>query len=502
MAVYCTGAAPSGNVHDLTYGFGADNANNGNVASWAAAGAQTFSRSFTYDRLNRISTMSGTGGGCTGLSWGYDAWGNRNNQGQTGGTCFTFNNAADTQNHLIGSPFVYDAAGNLTNDGNHTYTYDAENRISQVDAGQTASYVYDVEGRRAEKTSGVDWRDYIHDLSGRPVSEVVVTGWSAGYVYLGGSALAQYQNSTTYFVHPDHLGSTRLLTKLDKSLYDNLDYQPFGEQTAGDTGTTHKFTGKERDPESGLDNFGARYYGSSLGRFMTPDWAARPTTVPYAVFGDPQSLNLYNYVRNDPLSRIDPDGHYEVNASGCSGNNQAKCQKNYDKANQRFEQARQKDLQSRDPKVRAAAAAYGNAGEKNGVHVGFENLRGQGIKGSVDAVSNSGKDKLIDVEVRVDIGLKGKSLQETVAHEGSHVGDDINFLTSFNFASGKYDPGANITHGQTEFNAFQTGAGVTREHGFGPNDVQQIHNFLQNDPHYGPILNVPVFNPNDPDFPQ
>src|SRR6185312_17536639 len=37
---------------------------------------------------------------------------------------------------------------------------------------------------------------------------------------------------------------------------------------------------------------------------------------PYAVFGDPQSLNLYNYVRNDPISRIDPDGHYEVNASG------------------------------------------------------------------------------------------------------------------------------------------------------------------------------------------
>jgi len=43
-----------------------------------------------------------------------------------------------------------------------------------------------------------------------------------------------------------------------------------------------KFTGKEQDSESGLDNFGARYYGSSFGRFMTPDWAARPTTVPYA----------------------------------------------------------------------------------------------------------------------------------------------------------------------------------------------------------------------------
>jgi RHS repeat-associated protein len=71
----------------------------------------------------------------------------------------------------------------------------------------------------------------------------------------------------------------------------------------------YKFTGKERDTESGLDNFGARYDASSLGRFMTPDWAARPTTIPYAVFGDPQSLNLYSYVRNDPVSRADGDGH-------------------------------------------------------------------------------------------------------------------------------------------------------------------------------------------------
>ncbi len=71
----------------------------------------------------------------------------------------------------------------------------------------------------------------------------------------------------------------------------------------------YKFTSKERDAESGLDMFGARYYGSSLGRFMTPDWAAKPTAVPYAQFGNPQSLNLYSYVDNNPLSRVDLDGH-------------------------------------------------------------------------------------------------------------------------------------------------------------------------------------------------
>jgi len=72
---------------------------------------------------------------------------------------------------------------------------------------------------------------------------------------------------------------------------------------------SHKFTGKERDTESGLDNFGARYYSSQYGRFMTPDWAATATDVPYADFGNPQSLNLYGYVKNNPLSYADPDGH-------------------------------------------------------------------------------------------------------------------------------------------------------------------------------------------------
>src|SRR6202035_3442774 len=81
----------------------------------------------------------------------------------------------------------------------------------------------------------------------------------------------------------------------------------------------YKFTGKERDSESGLDNFGARYFGSSLGRFMTPDWAVKPTTVPYAKFGDPQTLNLYSYVENGPLNRIDPDGHDADGGGGDGG---------------------------------------------------------------------------------------------------------------------------------------------------------------------------------------
>ena len=101
-------------------------------------------------------------------------------------------------------------------------------------------------------------------------------------------------------------------------------------------------TGKERDTESGNDYFEARYYSSSMGRFMSPDWSARVEPVPYAKLGDPQSLNLYAYVSNHPLSLVDPDGHAPLswggfescgseNAQpGCGGNPIANSQKAMD----------------------------------------------------------------------------------------------------------------------------------------------------------------------------
>ena len=68
-------------------------------------------------------------------------------------------------------------------------------------------------------------------------------------------------------------------------------------------------TSKERDAETGLDYFGARYFSGAQGRFTSPDWSAAPQPVPYADFSDPQTLNLYSYVRNNPLAHNDPDGH-------------------------------------------------------------------------------------------------------------------------------------------------------------------------------------------------
>jgi RHS repeat-associated protein len=71
----------------------------------------------------------------------------------------------------------------------------------------------------------------------------------------------------------------------------------------------HKFTGKERDSESGLDNFGARYYSNRFGRWLSADWSSVPVAIPYANLSNPQTLNLYSMVADDPESFADLDGH-------------------------------------------------------------------------------------------------------------------------------------------------------------------------------------------------
>ena len=191
---------------------------------------------YNYDSLNRLATYADTATGqpCKGLSWTYDAWGNRTDQTVTAGTCNTFHQTVNTQNRLVGPPYQYDAAGNMTQDVSHTYSYDAENRIISVDGGSAATYGYNASGQRIRKTVGTNNYEYVYDLVGRVVAEWYVTptfnAWGRGYVYLGDRVLAQYSGGTTYFMHADHLGSNRLLTKLDKSVYDSIDYLPYGEQ--------------------------------------------------------------------------------------------------------------------------------------------------------------------------------------------------------------------------------------------------------------------------------
>jgi RHS repeat-associated protein len=88
----------------------------------------------------------------------------------------------------------------------------------------------------------------------------------------------------------------------------------FADETYDDSSPLH-FTGKEHDTESGNDYFGARYYASTMGRFLIPDWSAKVAPVPYAKLDNPQSLNLYTYVGNNPLAGVDPDGHFAASSS-------------------------------------------------------------------------------------------------------------------------------------------------------------------------------------------
>jgi RHS repeat-associated protein len=147
------------------------------------------------------------------------------------------------------------------------------------------------------------------------------------YVYFGGERIARRDSSgDVYYYFADDLGTARTMAQVlsgqtTATLCYDGDFYPFGgERAYTDTcPQNYKFTGKERDSESGLDDFEARYYASTMGRFLSPDWAERPTAVPYAVFGDPQSLNLYTYLRNDPVTSADLDGHGAPGQSAQSG---------------------------------------------------------------------------------------------------------------------------------------------------------------------------------------
>jgi RHS repeat-associated protein len=115
------------------------------------------------------------------------------------------------------------------------------------------------------------------------------------------------------YVHLDAIGNVRAVTNQAQQVVERHDYLPFGEEcTSGacaanpgvNGGQPRKFTGKERDAETGLDYFGARYYGSRIGRFTTTD----PAYTIQENLVDPQRWNRYAYARNNPLRYVDPDG--------------------------------------------------------------------------------------------------------------------------------------------------------------------------------------------------
>jgi RHS repeat-associated protein len=224
--------------------------------------------------------------------------------------CSAENLQVSAQNRLTG--YSYDAAGNMTGDGIHTATYDGENRLTQVSPG-IASYLYDSEGNRVSKNAGGISTEYVY-FGGNAIAE---RNPSAGnwtdYIFLNGKRVARRDPSgAVHYYLSDHLGSTTMVVNAAGAIENESDYYPWGGElkiSATDSGNHYKFTGKERDAETGLDYFGARYYSNAMGRWISPDWAEKPEAVPYSDLHDPQSLNLYSYVRNIPTSKVDSDGH-------------------------------------------------------------------------------------------------------------------------------------------------------------------------------------------------
>jgi YD repeat-containing protein len=158
-------------------------------------------------------------------------------------------------NRVIDSGYGYDAVGNVINDGFHAYTYDAENRITQVDGGATATYTYDPFGRRVKNTA--TGRECLYDLGGNCIVEFSGGTWNRTDLRALGQTIASYSNGTVYFDHSDHLGTTRAQTTITGAVRTTCTYEPFGTTfncSGSGNASADQFTGYEHDTESGLEH--------------------------------------------------------------------------------------------------------------------------------------------------------------------------------------------------------------------------------------------------------
>jgi RHS repeat-associated protein len=342
VAVNNSGSAPdscgdeshTGNVLDFTYDFHFGSADNGDVYGISNNRTPTRSQTFEYDALDRLqtakttSTYSTSSTNCWGESYSYDAWGNLlsispvNDSSYNGCTQESGLGVTVDGNNRISLPgYAYDAAGNMTSapsPASASYTYDAESELTQAVTSSTTGYVYDGDGRRVEKTSGGSaYKLYWYDVGGSVLEETDGSGSTSNggfneYVYFAGKRIARRDSSSNVIYYfADQLGSARVVTNASGAILDDSDFYAYGGERAvsASSGNVYKFEGKERDSESGLDDFGARYYSSQLGRFISADWSAIPVPVPYADLTNPQTLNLYAIVRDNPETFADLDGH-------------------------------------------------------------------------------------------------------------------------------------------------------------------------------------------------
>jgi RHS repeat-associated protein len=223
-------------------------------------------------------------------------------------------------NRLSGATFGYDTAGNLVRDGDtnpaaRTYTYDSVNMIKYAPG---VIYLYTADDQRIwtfDSRTGTPVETFtLRDLGGRPVREFQIMNgnapghwsWVKDYIYRGDKLLAEETPNGVRHYHLDHLGTPRLVTDANRNRLGFYQYFPLGEEASSPVsdGERLKFTGHERDSLSTgtLDYMHARYYKPVVAKFLTVD-PGRDVDEQ-----NPQSWNMYAYVRNNPMGSTDPTG--------------------------------------------------------------------------------------------------------------------------------------------------------------------------------------------------
>ena len=280
---------------------------------------------FQYDRDGRLLKavmVPGT------QEFTYDPFGNRIASDTTagivkcnGGADCTLKPAVSKDTNRIDA-VSYDAAGNLKSIDGHDYTWDALGMMTSQHYTQLVQYIYTAGDERIAVYNGSRWEWSIRDVQNRVLRQLTSDDsasaaassnwtWSADEVFRGASLLAgERANIGRRHFHLDHIGTPRLITTDAGSISGSYEYYAFGPQP--DAGAREipteelKFTGHQRDLASGdvhvLDYMHARYYDGAVGRFLSVDpgrdWDPH----------QPQSWNMYTYVRNDPLNKTDPTG--------------------------------------------------------------------------------------------------------------------------------------------------------------------------------------------------
>jgi RHS repeat-associated protein len=285
---------------------------------------------YTYDDLHRLISESVSGGGTT-LSMDYDPLGNIVSKATAGNSLAYSYGTAGRPHRLTsitqnGSPtynYAYDSNGNMTTCFDladpagmkqRSILYNAENMPTQIDVfpygggtSTTYGFSYDGNGRRVLKWIG----GIVNTVYVGPHFEVV-NGVEASYIFAGTQRIAEVTGTATKYFHQDHLGSATRLTNETGQLMEQAEYLLFGQMRSGSSSppfaSNYKYTDQELDVGIGLYNYDARMYDPIIGRFISPD----------PIVGDPmnpQALNRYSYVLNNPLRYVDPRGNESVGAT-------------------------------------------------------------------------------------------------------------------------------------------------------------------------------------------